>query len=359
MIMLFFQIFIGGVTRLTGSGLSITKWEIVTGTIPPLSEKQWLHEFELYKETPQYEKINEGMSMSDFKFIYFWEYFHRLWARTMGFVFLFPFIFFLFKGWLSKRLIRQLVVLVLLTMVVAVFGWIMVASGLVDRPWVNAYKLTWHLSLALIVFGYMSWIVYESWWPGLKGSLNLSRHLVWWLLGLVSLQIMLGGIMSGAKAGLVFPTWPDMNGQLIPSILLSPDKWKWSYFIEYDTNVFFPALIQFLHRSVAYIIFVFVIWLFIRLWKSKRLMDRRSGIALFMFVMIQVILGIFTVINCKGHIPVALGVYASGCCCFCSWHLYLVPVWNQNERRACYGDLTMESVLSILVSLFLWQKKVF
>ena len=147
LVMIFFQVVIGGVTRLTGSGLSITKWEIVTGTLPPLSDSQWLEEFELYKATPQYQKINEGMSLSDFKFIYFWEYFHRLWARSMGFVFLFPFLFFWWKGWIDKPLMQRLGITVLLAAIVASFGWIMVASGLIDRPWVIAYKLTSRLSI--------------------------------------------------------------------------------------------------------------------------------------------------------------------------------------------------------------------
>lgn len=308
MILVFFQIFIGGVTRLTGSGLSITKWEIVTGTLPPMNEAQWEEEFELYRQTPQYDKINEGMTMSSFKFIYFWEYFHRLWARMMGFIFLIPFIFFLWKGWLSRLLIRRLIVLVGMAAIVAIFGWIMVASGLVDRPWVNAYKLTWHLSLALMVFGYMSWIVYNYWWPDMRGRLSLSKRSVVIFLVLLAAQIMLGGVMSGAKAGLAYPSWPDMNGELIPGILMDPASWRWEYFIDYDTNLFFPALIQFLHRTTAYIVFIIAIILGSRLLRSGYHIDKKMAIALLGMVSIQVVLGIWTVINCKGHIPVALGV---------------------------------------------------
>ncbi len=321
--MLFFQIFIGGVTRLTGSGLSITKWEIVTGTIPPLSESAWELEFEKYKATPQYEKINAGMGMKEFKFIYFWEYFHRLWARMMGFVFLFPFLFFVFKGWLSKRLIRQLLVLVGLTMIVAIFGWIMVASGLIERPWVNAYKLTWHLSLALIVFAYMAWIVYGYWWPDGRGRSSISHSMVIYFLVILSIQIMLGGIMSGAKTGLVFPTWPDMNGEILPTVLTDIGEWKWQHLLEYDKNTFFPALIQFLHRGVAYIVFIFAIFLFTKFWRSSIGLDRKSGLALLSFVGLQVVLGIWTVINCKGHIPVALGILHQAVAVF----LLALTVW--------------------------------
>ena len=163
--MVFMQVIIGGITRLTGSGLSITEWEIVTGTLPPLNAADWQIEFEKYQETPQYEKINEGMSMSDFKFIFFWEYFHRLWARTMGFVFIIPFFIFLRKGWLPKPLMRRLLIVVGMAAVVASFGWIMVASGLIERPWVDAYKLTIHLSLAFILFSYLLWTIFHTFTP--------------------------------------------------------------------------------------------------------------------------------------------------------------------------------------------------
>jgi heme a synthase len=166
-VMVFFQILLGGITRLTGSGLSITRWEIVTGTVPPLNATEWQEAFDLYKETPQYQQINAGMSLSQFKFIFFWEYLHRLWARTMGFVFLFPFIFFLWRRSLSKEILRRLLVVVILAAVAALFGWIMVASGLINRPWVNAYKLTVHLCLGISLFIFLGY----TW---LKGIFNFS-----------------------------------------------------------------------------------------------------------------------------------------------------------------------------------------
>ncbi len=327
LILIFFQIFIGGVTRLTGSGLSITKWEIVTGTLPPLSAAQWDEAFDLYKATPQYQKINDGMSMSSFKFIYFWEYFHRLWARSMGFIFLFPFLFFIYKRWLPREKIRQLLVLVGLTSIVATFGWIMVASGLNDRPWVNAYKLTWHLSLALIVYGYMAWIVFEAWRPNSKGRILEHKRSIWLFLVLISIQIMLGGIMSGAKAGLSYPTWPDMNGEWIPAVLLSGDNWKWNNFIDYDRNVFFPAFIQFLHRCMAYVVLVYGVILIRRMFKMNDILVKKSAIVLSVVLFLQVFLGILTVIACKGQIPVGLGVSHQAVAVFLLtsviWLLYL------------------------------------
>ena len=307
LVMLFFQIFIGGVTRLTGSGLSITKWEIITGTIPPLNAYEWEEAFSLYKNTPQYKKINKGMSMSDFKFIYFWEYLHRLWARSMGFVFLIPFLFFLYKGWLERRLIRKLLILVGLTAVVATFGWIMVASGLNDRPWVSAYKLTWHLSLALIVFYYMAWIVFDH-------VMDISRLKTKWktpfifLFILVAIQIMIGGIMSGSKAGLFFPTWPDMNGELLPSILLNPENWIWTNFILYDENVFFPALVQFCHRLMGYVVFCFGLVYGLKYIRNTFDQSGKIGIAMIGLLCLQVVLGILTVLYCRGSIPLFLGI---------------------------------------------------
>ena len=160
--MVFIQIVVGGITRLTGSGLSITKWEIITGTLPPMNDAQWEEAFDLYKVTPQYEKINEGMSMKQFKFIYFWEYIHRLWGRFMGIVFIIPFLIFWRKGWIDKKLMSRLAWVIPMAALVASFGWIMVASGLNDRPWVNTYKLTLHLSLALILYAYLLWTYFVT-----------------------------------------------------------------------------------------------------------------------------------------------------------------------------------------------------
>jgi len=173
---------------LTGSGLSITKWDVVTGTIPPLSEVAWEAEFELYKATPQYEMINDGMEMGSifqggtFKFIYFWEYLHRLWARTMGFVFAIPFVMFLARGMLSKRLIKDLGIVILLAAIVASMGWIMVASGLIHRPWVNGYKLSMHLSLAFVLAGYLLWTTFKVIQPSPKGLLWCFVRKYFWVV---------------------------------------------------------------------------------------------------------------------------------------------------------------------------------
>ncbi|MEL6836657.1 MAG: COX15/CtaA family protein [Bacteroidota bacterium] len=309
-VMIIGQVVIGGITRLTGSGLSITKWEIVTGTLPPTSAAQWEEEFELYKATPQYEKINEGMSMSEFKFIYFWEYFHRLWARLMGFVFAIPFFIFWRKGWLDKPLMRRLGITVLLAGLVASFGWIMVASGLIERPWVNAYKLTMHLSLACILYAYLLWTVFKVFQPQpLSFPQPMLKTWAKVITVVTAIQIILGGIMSGAKAGLFYPSWPDMNGEWIPSVLLEGNMWNVENFVNYDATLFLPALVQFTHRSVAYILTIMVLYFAWQLLKRTEIrIIRWSAYMLVSMLIIQVVLGILTVINSVGMIPVALGV---------------------------------------------------
>jgi len=308
--MVFMQVVIGGITRLTGSGLSITKWEIVTGTLPPMSAEGWEEAFDLYKATPQYQKINEGMTLSEFKFIYFWEYIHRLWARLMGFVFIIPFSIFYARGMIAPPLMRRLGVVILLAAVVASFGWIMVASGLVDRPWVNAYKLTLHLSLAFILFSYLLWTTFHVFQPTPKVIHN--TVLKKWglvLLLVIAVQIVLGGIMSGMKAALFYPTWPDMQGAVVPAILLDPAAWNADNFIHYDSSPFMSALVQALHRSVAYVLTIIGLWYFFRGMRSNVTPVFRLGLFLLAGVLVlQVTLGILTLINSIGVIPAGLGV---------------------------------------------------
>lgn len=307
--MLLIQFMLGAVTRLTGSGLSITKWDIAIGIFPPHNEIQWTEAFDLYKLTPQYHKINQGMSLSDFKFIYFWEYFHRLWARSMGFVFVIPFMIFLFRKKLSKALIRQLLTVVMLGGIVGVFGWIMVASGLVNRPWVNAYKLSLHLNLAFLVYGYLLWIAisYSSPERFLVDGTKFKKG-VYIVFSLLIIQLLLGGIMSGMKAGLFYPTWPDYSGEYYPPILHDAGSWKLQHLTDYDTHVFAPSLIQFLHRNIAYLLLVIGLILSIRLLKFH--VKRLNPYALFFLfcLLIQVILGILVLVYSVNNIPVFLGV---------------------------------------------------
>lgn len=313
--MIFIQVIIGGITRLTGSGLSITKWEIVVGSVPPLSTVQWEETFELYKQSPQYQRINEGMTLSEYKFIYFWEWFHRFWARLIGVVFLIPFFFFLAKKKLDKPLIRKAGIAFVLGALVGIFGWLMVASGLVDRPMVSPYRLAIHLGLAIITMVYLFWVALDLLVPRENANnINpISRKNVNWIIGLISIQILFGALVSGMRAALYFPTWPDMNGYFLPPQLTNTSLWSFNAFLHFDTNPLAPAVVQFFHRMLAYLMVItLVIWM-IKVLKSAVSKVFKSSTYLIGFLLaVQLLLGIFILLHTKGSIPVFLGVVHQG-----------------------------------------------
>lgn len=316
--MVFFQVIIGGVTRLTDSGLSITEWKPIKGIIPPLNEAEWNAEFELYKQKVQYKTINEGMSLAEFKWIYFWEYFHRFWGRFMGIVFIIPFSFFVFKKWFDKTTMRQIGILFVWGGVIGIYGWLMVRSGLTG-VYVPPIHLSIHLVLALSLFGYLVYMALSV----LRGNVShvpfpMSRisypvfrlqNLALAVLLLLFVQIFLGGIVSGMKAGLAYPTWPDMNGEIIPSALFSQPP-STAGFTEYNAQDYWGrTFIQFFHRLTAYALVVLIIYFW---YKSRNIASDKifaAGLNLFPFtVLLQAIIGIVTVLNCIGKIPVFWGV---------------------------------------------------
>ncbi len=310
LIMVVGQVVIGGITRLTESGLSITEWEPLSGAMPPLNAADWQVEFDKYKESPQYEKIFADISMEDFKFIYFWEWFHRQWARFMGLVFAVGFVFFWRKGWFDPPLMRRLGVVVLLAALAASFGWIMVASGLIDRPWVNAYKLTLHLSLGIILFSYLLWTTLKVVQPNTPSFPQNGVEKWRWPINIIlALQLILGGIMSGAKAALPYPSWPDMNGRFIPEPLLDGKMWTVENMVYYEATLFQPALIQFLHRLTAYgLIIIVLIYLYQAFTKVRSPLLVKTNALLIIMLIIQATLGIATVVSSIGQVPVGLGV---------------------------------------------------
>lgn len=335
------QVVIGGITRLTESGLSITEWKPISGAVYPSDEASWQIEFEKYQASPQYEQIFADISMDDFKFIYFWEWFHRQWARMMGLVFAIGFVFFWFKGWLNSALMKRLGIVVLLAALAASFGWIMVASGLEERPWVDAYKLTMHLSVGLILFSYLLWTTFKVWSPNVVGFPQQTlKTPIKLLLVFLICQLVLGGIMSGAKYALAFPTWPDMYGSYLPKVLLASENWTVENFVDYDKNAFLPALIQFLHRITAYALLIIGLYFGIKALKGPISTQFRRGVYLLIsMLIIQVTLGIVTVISSIGQVPVDLGVAhqagaigllaASLYCCYQLWPgRVLKPVEN-------------------------------
>jgi len=308
LVMLIGQVVLGGITRLTGSGLSITRWDVVTGVVPPLNAEEWFQAFELYKQTPQFHKINSSFTVSDFKFIYFWEYFHRLWVRALGFIFLIPFIFFVAKKRIDFYLIKRLALVVFLTILTASAGWIMVQSGLINRPWVNAYKLTLHFMLALLVVWAMVKTVANVYGFGDNIIGRKYSKIVPIVIGITFVQMIFAGLMSGMRAGLYYPSWPDMNGEFIPSVLLESEHWSWENMINYDSYLFAPAFIQFTHRMLAYVLLIATIIMFFKLKNkidifSKRWLNLSLGL-----VLLQVVLGVLTVLNVNGKIPLFYGV---------------------------------------------------
>ena len=316
-LMVFGQVWLGGVTRLTGSGLSITEWQPILGVLPPLNGAEWLVAFDKYKDaTQQYAQLNVGMSLGEFKWIFFWEFFHRLWARSMGFVFIFPFLYFLWRGMLSRKLVRQLSFVIAAAALAATFGWLMVYTGIKGNPianpraWVNAYALSVHLGIGFLVFATLWWATVGA-WQGNTQVIHNSRlkKAAWAITFVTAVQVILGGWMSGMKAGLAYPTYPLMNGELLPSALYDTAAWTTQNIIQYDHNSFAPALIQVLHRTTAILLVIMVLWFWNTLRKQTvSLPLRRANNLLLGMIIVQISLGILTVINCVGHIPVTLGV---------------------------------------------------
>lgn len=308
LIIVLVQIAIGGITRLTGSGLSITKWQLVTGVLPPLNESQWLAEFGNYQLTPQYQKLNKGMLLADFKFIYFWEWFHRLWGR-LGFIALLGLAVYFFVIQKTDTLNKKrFVILLFLYACQGFLGWFMVKSGLVDIPSVSHYRLTAHLLLATTLLGFLVWWVAALLTPENKKVIHTPMYNFNLLLIIICLlQIAFGGFMSGLKAAPHYPSFPDMNGVFIPdNLFFMQPFWK-----NFGENV---ATIQFTHRGIAYILTVLILFFCIKGFKIKT--DNVLFINTLRFLPIllftQVGLGITVVLLSIYGIPVGFGVLHQG-----------------------------------------------
>ncbi len=298
-IMVFAMIVIGGVTRLTHSGLSMVEWKPMTGWLPPLSETAWLEVFNKYKLSPEFQKINRDMNLDGFKSIFWFEFLHRLWGRLIGVVFLLPFIFFLVCGWVSKQLAPKLVLMFVLGGLQGVLGWYMVKSGLVDRPDVSQYRLTAHFSLALIIIGTIEYVALGLMFPKLavvQGKSPLRYFstliLVWAFVTAVS-----GGFVAGLDAGFSYNTFPLMDGSFLP-----PDLYQLSPFY---LNFFEDIMsVQFNHRLLAEALLVLVTIMWFKA-RNVELSPRGRLAANFLgaVVLVQVALGITTLLMV---IPVAL-----------------------------------------------------
>ncbi len=297
---------VGGVTRLTRSGLSITEWKPVAGTLPPLSTAAWEEAFAKYRATPEYRIVNTGMTLEGFKRIFWWEYVHRLLARGIGVVFLVPFLWFLARRRIPPGYGGRLAGLFMLGGLQGLMGWLMVKSGLVDNPHVSPIRLTAHLGLAVTIFGGMLWTAASLLFPdaGTGGRAaqrdrwRTARRQAYAVLGLVGLMVLTGGLVAGLKAGLAFNTWPLMNGAFVPPLLLQFDPWWWNAF----ENV---VTVQFNHRMAAYALVaaVAVLWWTVRREPSAPARARAGVHWLAGGVLVQATLGIATLLF---MVPVAV-----------------------------------------------------
>jgi cytochrome c oxidase assembly protein subunit 15 len=293
--------FVGGATRLTGSGLSIVEWRPVTGTVPPLSEQAWQAEFEKYKTIPQYKELNRGMSLAEFKVIYWWEWGHRLLGRLIGVVFLLPFLWFLWTGWIEPALRGRLWMIFGLGAIQGAVGWWMVASGLAERVSVSQYRLAFHLTLACIIFALLVWTAQRLTRQNAAEFPTRIRRGALALVVLVLAQIYLGALVAGLHAGLIYNTWPMIDGALVPEmgrLFFETPRWR---------NLFENTLtVQFNHRMVAYAIVVLAVLHLVDVARTTRPGGAlASALATVTLIVLQVALGIVTLLY-QATLPLAL-----------------------------------------------------
>jgi cytochrome c oxidase assembly protein subunit 15 len=303
--MIIIQVLLGGITRLTGSGLSITEWNVVTGTLPPLNEQQWLVEFDKYKQTPQFSLLNFDFTLQDFKFIFFWEWFHRFWARLIGVIFAVPFIIFLLQKRFRPSMVKPMLILFLLGALQGAIGWIMVASGLTgDAIYVKPTKLALHFIFALGLLCYAFWFALELLVPKEKLIVNSSiRKWSWWIIAVLGVQLIYGAFMAGHKAATAAPTWPDINGSIIPPDMMGHNEGLLNLV---DNKI----TIHFIHRGLAYLLLVLIILLSVKLYKTAGSSPLRKTWWLpALLVTVQVVLGILSVLFSLQIIPNQWGAF--------------------------------------------------
>ena len=301
--LVFVMVVVGGITRLTNSGLSMTDWHLVTDTFPPLTEAKWQETFEQYKKFPEYQKINihNDFTLSDYKFIYFWEWFHRLIGRVLGFVFIIPFVYFLIKKKIDKSTLNKCFILLGMGALQGFLGWFMVRSGLVDNPDVSHFRLSLHLTFAFITFAYTLWVALDLIYPNKNEVILPLQKIARFALVFLLLQINYGGFVAGLNAGLIHNHWPLMSdGQFFhESIILEKDTWL-QRLTEGKSGV------QFVHRTLAYFVVGFILLLAFKSHKFDLNKEQKSGInALVILVFLQFTLGVFTLLY---SVPLWLGL---------------------------------------------------
>ena len=321
-VMIFFQVLIRGITRLTESGLSITEWNVVMGSLPPMNSTEWNRVYAEYMQSPQGKIVNSDLSLSGFKNIFWWEWIHRLWARLFAPVFLLPFIYFLFRKMIVRKLRWKLLFVFVLGGLQGALGWFMVSTGLTDVPWVSPYSLCAHLLLAIILFGYLVWLMLEQFYPKsdchpelveghpelVERSVTIKKSKTFFakiILAIIFIQLGLGAFMAGglAPAAIWYPTWPKIGTAWLPENVFTITNPQWHTLLES------PAFVQLIHRSTAYLLLLLIGWLWM---KRKNSSENKNALlfcnALLAMIFIQATLGIITVILSVGSVPVLWGV---------------------------------------------------
>ena len=302
--LVFAMVVVGGVTRLTHSGLSIVEWQPIVGTLPPLDEAQWLETFGKYQLTPEYRKVNHAMSLDEFKGIFWWEYFHRLLGRMIGVVFLLPLLWFWWRGHIDRPLTLKLAGIFVLGGLQGAMGWYMVKSGLVDDPRVSQFRLTAHLSLALAIHAAMLWtalgLLYRD---AAAPDAQPLRRSSWIITAVIAYTVVTGGFVAGIRAGFAYNTFPLMNGHLVPPEMFMLEPWHLNFFYN-------MATVQFDHRLGAWLLAVLVPWLW---WKAQReALTPRANLAISLLLgmlALQIALGIATLLLV---VPIALAAAHQG-----------------------------------------------
>ena len=301
-LLIFVMVVVGGITRLTHSGLSITNYKLISGIVPPMNDIEWQEAFDLYKQYPEYQKLNTHFTLEEYKDIYFWEWIHRVIGRLIGLVFILPFLYFLITKQLSKPTIKKSLVVLCLGAFQGFMGWYMVKSGLIDRPDVSHYRLAAHLSIAFVTFAYTFWVALDLIFPKRKQINSKFRNLVRVGLVILMIQIIYGAFVAGLDAGFIHNFWPLMSeGKWIHETVFIEQNPVYKNFIEGKSGV------QFVHRILAYIVCIIV---FLIYYKAKILSQLTKyqliGInSLMLMVIVQFVLGVLTIIY---QVPVWLGV---------------------------------------------------
>ena len=332
-LLIFVMVLVGGITRLTDSGLSMSDWSLIMGTIPPMNETDWIAVFERYKEFPQYQQVNAGMSLFEFKTIFFWEYLHRLLGRLIGLVFLIPFGFFWVRGYFDSIMLKRAWILFGLGALQGGMGWFMVKSGLVDQPYVSHYRLAMHLVLAMVLMGCCIWYALDlSNSPALQVSSKVSS-LKRWSYGYIlifSIQVIWGAFTAGLDAGFIYNTFPTMNGTWLPRNV-------WALQPAVVNLVENPGTVQWIHRIVGTALGLVAVGFW---WKNSKTdasetLKQKAGFLLGM-VLLQYVLGIVTLIM---NVPLLMGVvHQAGA-------LILLFLWVWYHQELMQVDTTHDRVM--------------